>query len=144
MSKAPKFDSYGLIVITRDSRKVLLLYNKKGFWDYPKGKPKNSHERPLATALREFKEETGLSPDLITVLSQDNNTMDYSYPISKGRMKKVRLFFSEIESENGLIFNHDREIQSHLFVSLEQLVHKMKYTEDKELAQRIHQHFAVI
>ena len=56
--------SAGIIIYrkTEDGLKFLLLYHGRGYWNFPKGKIE-SEERSFQTALREIKEETGLSRD---------------------------------------------------------------------------------
>ena len=44
----------------RDGVKFLLLYHGKGYWNFPKGKL-DPEEKSFKAALREVKEETGLS-----------------------------------------------------------------------------------
>jgi bis(5'-nucleosidyl)-tetraphosphatase len=43
----------------RGRRRYLLLFNVKGHWDFPKGRPEPGEKRE-ATILREIREETGI------------------------------------------------------------------------------------
>ncbi len=54
--------SAGIIVYrrTEEGPKFLILYHGHNYWNFPKGKIE-SEERSLAAALRETKEETGLT-----------------------------------------------------------------------------------
>ncbi len=54
--------SAGIIVYrrTQEGLKFLILYHGHNYWNFPKGKIE-SEEKSLAAALRETKEETGLS-----------------------------------------------------------------------------------
>ncbi len=56
--------SAGIIIYrkTKEGIKFLLLYHSGGYWNFPKGKIE-AEEKSFQTALREIKEETGLSRD---------------------------------------------------------------------------------
>ena len=71
----------------------LLLLQTNGFWSLPKGHME-LHESERDTALRELKEETGLS----AVLHQHFREM-VSYPMSGGKTKQVVLFPGEVTGE---------------------------------------------
>jgi 8-oxo-dGTP pyrophosphatase MutT (NUDIX family) len=61
--KKPKREiSAGIIVYrrTKDGLKFLILYHGHNYWNFPKGKIE-SEEKSLGAALRETKEETGLT-----------------------------------------------------------------------------------
>ena len=59
--------SAGVIVYrcTNTQREYLLIRNRKGHWDFPKGKQEPG-ETTVHTALRELREETGLVIEHIT------------------------------------------------------------------------------
>ncbi|MEK7149718.1 MAG: NUDIX domain-containing protein [Patescibacteria group bacterium] len=54
--------SAGIIIYrkTIDGPRFLILYHGRGYWNFPKGKIE-SEERTFQTALREIREETGIS-----------------------------------------------------------------------------------
>ena len=51
---------YGVILITGDRETAVVCGRETGKWSFPKGHG-NRDERPLEAALRELKEETGIS-----------------------------------------------------------------------------------
>lgn len=55
--------SAGIIIYKKDREgvKFLLLYHGRGYWNFPKGKIEGVSETAFRAALREVKEETGLS-----------------------------------------------------------------------------------
>lgn len=65
-----KEHSAGVVVFTNGEldgqvkRQYILLCNDKGRWDLPKGQLEKS-ESPIQAAVRELKEETGLTVDII-------------------------------------------------------------------------------
>lgn len=78
---------------TPEGIRYLLLLQTNGFWSFPKGhmEPFESEE---ITALRELREETGLSVQLIAGFREM-----VSYPMSHGRTKQVVLFLGEVTGE---------------------------------------------
>ena len=87
--------SCGVIPFRRtiEGIRYLLLLQTNGFWSFPKGhmEPFESEEM---TALRELKEETGLSARLIPGFRET-----VSYPMAHGRTKQVVVFLGETEGE---------------------------------------------
>jgi 8-oxo-dGTP pyrophosphatase MutT (NUDIX family) len=47
---------------------ISTVYNEDHLWGFPKGK-RNTNEKYVQAALREFKEETGIDPDTISIVS---------------------------------------------------------------------------
>lgn len=61
----------GTLIFTRDGKRVLLIRHRKlGVWIYPGGHLEKS-ETPLECAIREAKEETGASFNVISTSSVD-------------------------------------------------------------------------
>lgn len=81
---------------TADGIRYLLLFQTNGFWSFPKG-----HMEPFETeqdtALRELREETGL-----TALLQPNFREMVRYPMGGGRTKQVVLFPGEVSGDIAL------------------------------------------
>lgn len=75
---------------TPEGIRYLVLLQTNGFWSFPKGHIE-LFESERDTALRELKEETGLS----AILFPDFREM-VSYPMSNGRHKQVVLFPGEV------------------------------------------------
>lgn len=69
---APKADAYGGVLVN-EKREILLVEPLNHFggyvWTFPKGKP-DAGESPQQTALREVREETGYTAEIIGVLPQ--------------------------------------------------------------------------
>lgn len=78
---------------TPEGVRYLLLLQTNGFWSFPKGHME-MFESEQETALRELKEETGLS----AALRPDFREM-VSYPMSGGRTKQVVVFPGEISGD---------------------------------------------
>lgn len=81
---------------TEDGIRYLLLLQTNGFWSFPKGHMELFESEP-DTALRELREETGLT----AVLQSDFREM-VSYPMSGGKTKQVVVFPGEVTGDIDL------------------------------------------
>jgi 8-oxo-dGTP pyrophosphatase MutT (NUDIX family) len=120
---------------------VLLLRNKGGFWDFPKGAAEIvDNNNLLQTAFRELLEETSLTEgDVKTV--HKNVDFSYQYYVHK-RLKRVKLFLAELKK--GAIkkkLYYDRtEIFTHRFIELQHLHTYFFWKEDIEVSNTIIAH----
>ncbi len=94
-----KEHSAGIILCIKDdaqARLYLLLHYPRGYWDFPKGKLEEG-ETPLEAALREVKEETGLTADIYEGFT---DTLKYLYKNPHGEMvdKTVTYFVGHAHS----------------------------------------------
>ena len=78
---------------TETGIQYLLLLQTNGFWSFPKGHME-SFEQETQTALRELKEETGLT----AVLHPEFREM-VSYPMGDGKVKQVVVFPGEVTGD---------------------------------------------
>ena len=79
----------------REGREYLLLRNKKGHWDFPKGHIEEG-EDAKAAALREIHEETGLRPKDLAFIPGFAGHIDYSftsYAVQGGGVHKAVTYF---------------------------------------------------
>lgn len=99
--------SYGIVPVRyhQGRYEVLLIHqisNLRGdsYWILPKGHPE-AGEGPVATALRELKEETGLSP--YEVDSEHPLSLQYTFWIDGTQIDKTVVFYiGLIEADAGL------------------------------------------
>merc|ERR1711907_374146 len=87
-------NSCGVVYFAESSKSVLLLKNRKGHWDYPKGAI-DPGESQVAAAKREFQEETGLPADFEL---SDPPDFEYAYDV-RGQMKQVSLYLARVEEQ---------------------------------------------
>lgn len=74
------------------ARELLLIQSRKGFWTLPKGHAE-AGESEQETALREIREETGLTVRLNCAFRRV-----VSYPVKTETLKHVTFFLAEPES----------------------------------------------
>jgi len=82
--------SAGIIIYrkTRDGIKFLLMYQGRGYWNFPKGKIEKE-ERSWETALREVKEETGLDPSSLKLVGNFKAFEKFEYKSGRQIVSKV-------------------------------------------------------
>ncbi len=91
--------SAGAVIFRRENtiRKYLLLHYPAGHWDFPKGGIDNN-ETPIETAIREIKEETGITD--LTFIKGFEEKISYFYRKGgKTVHKEVIYFLAETKQE---------------------------------------------
>jgi len=98
--------SAGIVLFRNDSDKneFLLLNYPQGHWDFVKGKieqNETSHE----TALRETKEETGISN--IEFVNGFEESVEYDFRFKKENIHKKVIFFLAKTNEKNIKLSHE-------------------------------------
>jgi len=119
--------SAGIIIYrkTREGIKFLLLYHGGGYWNFPKGKIENvllknadnkeqfGKETSFQTAIREVKEETGLSQNDLKFMGPFKVYEKFSFWRGRGEKKtqvfKIVIFYlaETMQSRIKLSYEHD-------------------------------------
>ena len=98
--------STGIVLFRNDSGKneFLLLNYPQGHWDFIKGKVEEG-ETPHETALRETKEETGISD--IEFIDGFEESVEYDFRFKNEDIHKKVIFFLAKTSEKKINLSHE-------------------------------------
>lgn len=128
--------SFGVIpyrVREDQALEFLVVHHQKGHWAFPKGHPEEN-ETELETALRELKEETGLSADI----DHPNHTFleKYVFTNQTGQevSKTVTFFLGRVENNQALQLL-EAEVQAAEWLPLDQAQAKITFPAGKQLCQ---------
>lgn len=127
--------SYGVIPVyfENGSFKILTIQHYAGHWSFPKGHKENS-ETDIETALRELKEETGItSCELIPDKRYDEK---FIFRID-GKLvrKKVTYFIGIVKSQEVTI--QQKEIKTYKWCDKDEIVNHLTYKRSKEIAANV-------
>jgi 8-oxo-dGTP diphosphatase len=132
-SSNPEFSAGGVVVRGGD---VVVIVPVKRAADgsrvlgLPKGHP-DGDESSEAAAIREVREESGISGELIDKLGD----VEYSYE-RKGRQVAKRVAFYLFEYRSGDVADHDHEIEDARWMPMVQAVHDLTYAGEREMVAR--------
>ena len=124
-----------LVYRTRGKRRELLLIRlrKGGHWSFPMGHVEEG-ETERETALREVKEETGISVEL-----QDGFRVSVEYSPKRGVQKQVVYFLGK--AVPGPIVRQKEEVRSAAWMPVEVAVRRVTYDNDRMLIAKAQAHF---
>jgi len=98
--------SAGIVLFSNTSNKneFLLLNYPQGHWDFVKGKVEQG-ETPHETALRETKEETGIS--VIEFIDVIEESVEYDFRFKNEDIHKKVIFFLAKTNEKKISLSHE-------------------------------------
>ncbi len=125
--------SYGVIVVFRDSENMfLLLQHTAGHWGFPKGH-KEGNETIKETALRELREESGITDCEVANLPIISE--EYIYEYNKNTHHKVvKYLIGFVKNKN--VFIQKAEIADYKWVTYEQAKKILTYDNNKEVLRK--------
>jgi 8-oxo-dGTP pyrophosphatase MutT (NUDIX family) len=115
------------------SIEVLLIYRDKGFWEFPKGK-KDTGETDIETAMRELREETGLTGE---IFPHQNISAEYTFTRGDSRVHKTVIFFLCKVDDTSQVVLDQKEVVDSIWLSPEDVVKKIDKIQLKEVAEKI-------
>lgn len=122
---------FGIIPLRKRRSKweILLVEHKKGFWGFPKGHASDSNESPEQIAIREMKEETGLT---VVRLLQVHPLIEQYYFKEDGKHfnKFVTYFLAEVKGRMRIC---EQEIISCQWLSLDRALSFITFEESRRL-----------
>ncbi|MCH7757147.1 MAG: NUDIX domain-containing protein [Thaumarchaeota archaeon] len=98
--------SSGLVLFRKENKKILflLLHYPSGHWDFVKGKIENG-ESPHQTAIRETKEETGITD--IKFLDNFEEWIQYNFQFEGELVQKKVIFFLGETKTKDIKISHE-------------------------------------
>lgn len=113
---------------------ALISVGEDGRWQLPKGLV-NRDERPEAAALREVREEAGITTDMVEPLE----TIEYWY-VSTNRGQRVRfhkfVHFFLLRYKSGQVTEHDHEVNEARWVEINQAQAMLAFKSEKKVVQQ--------
>ena len=127
--------SCGAVIINQNS--VLLVYQQKGFWGFPKGHIE-AGETEVETALREVQEETNLK-----IIIDPDSRFSFSYYIPHlNTQKEVVLFLAHLAPNSPPLSRQASEIAILEWAPLDEVEDKLTFPEWQNIWRQIHQKIA--
>ncbi len=131
--------SAGGLVVDRQRRHAVLIgrLDRHGrlLWSLPKGHIEDG-ETTEQTAVREVKEETGISAHVLRELG----TIDYWFVAERRRVHKTVHHFL-LEADGGELSDEDVEVAEVAWVPLTELDSTLAYSDERKLVRRAREFF---
>lgn len=130
--------SWGAVVYsgTGKNRLYLLVKHRKGgHWDHPKGHP-DPGESPEKTAVREIREETGYTVDLMPDFYEE-----FFYHLPSGRQKVVGLYLAQANSEDAFSLPPE-EIDDAVWLPLQEALNQSSYENGRNAIMAAESYFS--
>ena len=115
---------------------ILLVKNHNGkCWTFPKGHIEMG-ENEQQTALREIKEETGLSVEIIPGFRQTSSYRPF------GKIRKTAVFFLA-KADKSIVSMQPSEIDYYLWVSIDEAMRMCRHENDTNILKEVRKKLAV-
>lgn len=128
---APREHSAGVVVYTGEPREYLLLHYPSGHWDFPKGHVEKG-ETDLVAALREVREETGLTR--VDVHPGFEHGVEYFYKRSGTTVRKTVVFFVGRVTVRDVVVSHEH--RGFVWLPYRRALERITYRNAKELLEQ--------
>ena len=128
--------SAGIVLFRNASNKneFLLLNYPQGHWDFVKGKVEEG-ETPHETALRETKEETGISD--IEFIDGFEESVEYDFRFKKEDIHKKVIFFLAKTNEKNIQLSHEHN--DYIWLEYNDALKKTTFENAKNVLSKAHE-----
>jgi len=131
----------GIVIFRREGKAIryLLLHKGGQYWNVPKGRPE-AGENELETALRELREESGITEVKRIPDFREEYEYDFTSEIKDGQREQVYktaiFFLGEVMSERVTISHEHLDFG---WFDYETALKRMYYQPGRELLKKVHQ-----
>ena len=128
--------SAGIVLFRNDSseNEFLLLNYPQGHWDFVKGKMEKN-ETPHETAIRETKEETGITN--IEFIDGFEESVEYDFRFKKEDIHKKVIFFLAKTNEKNIQLSHEHN--DYLWLEYNDALKKTTFENAKNVLSKAHE-----
>ena len=119
---------------------VLMVLNnaeEEGHWEFPKGKQENGEDLK-ETALRELKEETGLTGVL---LDEGPIVFEFECEMFGHHYHKTVTYYYCRVPNNAEVYTQEDELMAHVWLRPDELEERATYSKMKEVARKVGEYF---
>ncbi|MGG6295795.1 bis(5'-nucleosyl)-tetraphosphatase [Leptolyngbya sp. AN02str] len=145
MSSTIRDEAFGMIPIwlapanegepTGDAYRVLLIQHHAGHWSFPKGHA-DPGETAIATACREFEEETGITNYTVLDGGETSFTEHYTFTQWGKTVEKTVTYFPALVNSHQVTVQAD-EIQNYDWLNYEAALERITFEQARLLLQRV-------
>ncbi|MBW4654498.1 MAG: NUDIX domain-containing protein [Kaiparowitsia implicata GSE-PSE-MK54-09C] len=136
MAEVVKDEAFGIVPIWRhlEGDRILLIQHHAGHWGFPKGHA-DPGETAIATACREFEEETGIR-EYQLIPETPSFTERYGFRNGGKRVEKsVTYFVAEVRSPD--VIPQAAEIRDHAWLPYEAALERITFDQARLLLGRV-------
>jgi bis(5'-nucleosidyl)-tetraphosphatase len=125
---------------TGNAYRVLLIQHHAGHWSFPKGHA-DPGETAIATACREFEEETGITDYTVLDGGETSFTEHYAFTQKGKLIEKTVVYFPALVNSEAVTVQA-AEIQNYAWLGYEAALECITFEQARLLMQRVHTYLA--